>query len=461
VATSDRLEFRNKEQGVRKDGDASNAGVGSALPVDAPAPPPKIERRGAAKRRDRRGVPPDNVGEVSLLEFPSEEKDDRNQAADQLVDPAPSVSNEARPSILVIEPWDKRIERDDALRSIDEPEPAIEHRLDSAPAVLSMPLAMASLERFDLRAASRTLLIWRALSKSMSVVMQSSGYAGRTGVTALINTRRCAWASLNVVTRVLWRKIRVVSRAIPASVGHVKARYCFGRVRPIRMRPVIGRDVRRTLAVFVCGVAVGVASIILLMPRVPGVMTFAMRLGGAMPVLDQTPSPVAKAAEAPIVLAESLPSGASSAAQVQPTALAPISREVVRQIASIAGRLPVARATAAPAADRTAATVGPGSGEPNRADRTAPSRRSATVPRPAPVSRFLGSLAVSSSPPGAQVFVNGVPVGLTPLLLSSMPVGSRAVRVELDGHRRWSSAVRIVADERTRVEAKLLPSSTQ
>jgi hypothetical protein len=59
------------------------------------------------------------------------------------------------------------------------------------------------------------------------------------------------------------------------------------------------------------------------------------------------------------------------------------------------------------------------------------------------------------------VFVNGVPVGVTPLLLASLPVGSRAVRVELDGHQRWSSAVRIVADKRTVLAATLLPVSSQ
>jgi hypothetical protein len=59
------------------------------------------------------------------------------------------------------------------------------------------------------------------------------------------------------------------------------------------------------------------------------------------------------------------------------------------------------------------------------------------------------------------VFVNGVPVGVTPLLLRRLPVGSRAVRIALDGFERWSSQVRIVADERTVVAASLLPSSAR
>jgi hypothetical protein len=74
------------------------------------------------------------------------------------------------------------------------------------------------------------------------------------------------------------------------------------------------------------------------------------------------------------------------------------------------------------------------------------------------VAPFCGSLAVTSSPAGAQVFVNGVSVGATPLLLEDLPVGSRVVRVELEGHERWSSAVRIVANERTLATAELRPS---
>lgn len=72
---------------------------------------------------------------------------------------------------------------------------------------------------------------------------------------------------------------------------------------------------------------------------------------------------------------------------------------------------------------------------------------------PAPLLR--GSLAVSSSPPGAQVFVNDVAVGLTPLVLDGVSIGSRVVRIELEGHERWSSVVRVVANEQTTATASL------
>jgi hypothetical protein len=68
---------------------------------------------------------------------------------------------------------------------------------------------------------------------------------------------------------------------------------------------------------------------------------------------------------------------------------------------------------------------------------------------------------VTSTPDGAQVLVNGVVVGTTPLTLLDVPVGSRVIRIELEGHERWSSVVRIVANEPTTVVAELRPSPIQ
>jgi hypothetical protein len=85
----------------------------------------------------------------------------------------------------------------------------------------------------------------------------------------------------------------------------------------------------------------------------------------------------------------------------------------------------------------------------------------AATPPPAPraVARddnqFVGSLAITSSPEGARVFVNGQLMGATPLVLGELPVGSRALRVEADGHATWSSMVRVVANQRTSIVAPL------
>jgi len=75
-----------------------------------------------------------------------------------------------------------------------------------------------------------------------------------------------------------------------------------------------------------------------------------------------------------------------------------------------------------------------------------------------PHGSYLGSLAINSKPRGAAVFVNGKRVGTTPLVLDNLHVGSRAVRVSLDGHESWSRAVDVVANQRSSVVAQLQPS---
>jgi hypothetical protein len=86
---------------------------------------------------------------------------------------------------------------------------------------------------------------------------------------------------------------------------------------------------------------------------------------------------------------------------------------------------------------------------------------SAPEPRPADEVTagppFRGSLAVTSFPSGAQVFVNGVVVGTTPLSLRNLPVGSRAMRLVRDGYEPWFSTVQIVANQRASTVAQLKP----
>jgi hypothetical protein len=66
---------------------------------------------------------------------------------------------------------------------------------------------------------------------------------------------------------------------------------------------------------------------------------------------------------------------------------------------------------------------------------------------------------VRSDPQGAQVTVNGIAQGRTPLVIRDLPPGSRVVRVELPGYQRWSWAVGITADRQTPVTVKLQPDS--
>jgi serine/threonine-protein kinase len=83
-----------------------------------------------------------------------------------------------------------------------------------------------------------------------------------------------------------------------------------------------------------------------------------------------------------------------------------------------------------------------------------------TVPpagaRSAPASeRFSGGLAVDSRPPGASVYLDDRLVGMTPLSVGAVPAGEHLVRLELDGYRRWTSSIRVVAAESNRVTASL------
>lgn len=86
--------------------------------------------------------------------------------------------------------------------------------------------------------------------------------------------------------------------------------------------------------------------------------------------------------------------------------------------------------TGAPAAGRSAATTGT-------------------------EAQFAAPLIIESLPAGAQVFMDGRPVGTTPLTLDAIPTGSHALRLELDGYRRWTASVRVAAGQRNRVTASL------
>jgi hypothetical protein len=77
----------------------------------------------------------------------------------------------------------------------------------------------------------------------------------------------------------------------------------------------------------------------------------------------------------------------------------------------------------------------------------------------APEPPFRGALMMNSKPEGAMVFINGEPVGSTPLVLKGLPVGSRAVRIEAEGYQPWSASVRVTANQQTQVMAALYPAA--
>jgi hypothetical protein len=85
-----------------------------------------------------------------------------------------------------------------------------------------------------------------------------------------------------------------------------------------------------------------------------------------------------------------------------------------------------------------------------------PERPAAAAPRPG-VS--TGRLLLESRPSQAAVWIDGRLVGTTPLLLSDLEPGARLIRIELPGHKLWSTTTTVVAGQRVRVAASLEEST--
>ena len=72
-----------------------------------------------------------------------------------------------------------------------------------------------------------------------------------------------------------------------------------------------------------------------------------------------------------------------------------------------------------------------------------------------------GDLQIDSSPSGAEVIVNGVNRGLTPLLLSAMDKGKYKVLVQKKGYSAVSIPVEIANGQKQRINVPLMPDITQ
>jgi hypothetical protein len=72
-----------------------------------------------------------------------------------------------------------------------------------------------------------------------------------------------------------------------------------------------------------------------------------------------------------------------------------------------------------------------------------------------PVAQGPATLQIESRPTGAQVWVDGRLVGTTPLQLSGVEEGSRALRLELPGYRPWTTSVSVARGAPARVAASL------
>jgi len=90
-----------------------------------------------------------------------------------------------------------------------------------------------------------------------------------------------------------------------------------------------------------------------------------------------------------------------------------------------------------------------------RSPRAAPRPAAPSPQEPASPSVYTGSLYVDSRPRGARVSIDGLAVGVTPLRIPEVRIGSHVVRLELPDHRIWSSAATITAGQEQRVTGSL------
>ena len=88
----------------------------------------------------------------------------------------------------------------------------------------------------------------------------------------------------------------------------------------------------------------------------------------------------------------------------------------------------------------------------------------AAAPRPAPAEAaprettptvYTGSVYVDSRPRGARVSIDGRAVGVTPVRVPDVRIGTHVVRLELPDHRIWSSPATVVAGQEKRVTGSL------
>jgi hypothetical protein len=221
--------------------------------------------------------------------------------------------------------------------------------------------------------------------------------------TALLRLAHSAWMRLRYADRHLKYALQPAGSAL-AAAGHRIA---------VNRRPLIG------LAVAVVLLMAGLSAWPRLPNRQPGVETATVaavpdRLPARVLLMPTTTPPAAVAS--PVVA--SLPRSERPTIDRPPVQ----ARRITRSLVSSKDRAP------APAVTRYAGS------------------RSAA---------FTASLLVMSNPPGAAVIVDGQNVGMTPLRLDRLPVGSHAVHVRLNGYDLWSTAATVVYGRQNRLAAQL------
>ncbi|MDD4136968.1 MAG: PEGA domain-containing protein [Methanoregula sp.] len=80
------------------------------------------------------------------------------------------------------------------------------------------------------------------------------------------------------------------------------------------------------------------------------------------------------------------------------------------------------------------------------------------LPTPTPTPAY-GSIAITSEPPGANVYLDNIIRGISPVTIEAVPNGHHTILLRLDGYEDYTSEVRVTADA-PQVNARLVSRST-
>jgi hypothetical protein len=79
---------------------------------------------------------------------------------------------------------------------------------------------------------------------------------------------------------------------------------------------------------------------------------------------------------------------------------------------------------------------------------------------PSPQTPTTGSVSISSAPSDAEVYLDNVFRGLSPMTLDSVSPGTHTVLIRLSGYQDWPSQIQVTAGQTTQIAATLLPVAT-
>ncbi|MCG7855164.1 MAG: PEGA domain-containing protein, partial [Methanoregulaceae archaeon] len=78
----------------------------------------------------------------------------------------------------------------------------------------------------------------------------------------------------------------------------------------------------------------------------------------------------------------------------------------------------------------------------------------------APVTPTTATAEIVSTPSGAEVYVNNVFLGITPLSFQNVTPGTYAVEIRMEGYTRYSTTGQVVGGQNIQISAALAPAAT-